>query len=170
MLVWSGTAAGYGTSLSSWTLLAILLCSCRDWPANAVAEPMQQNGDSSIDCADCAAADVPPCRSYVLLVCFSTLACSLVVLLSFIWQQAANTALLLVSPFALAGAPLVSLGFMGCNQELSEVGDAGVIRQLDHCWVWLHAFRQPAVTACCMGQVSDIWKCTDKLICMASFK
>jgi hypothetical protein len=62
-----------------------------------------------------------PCRSYVLMVCFSTLACSLVVVLSFIWQQAANTALLLVSPFALAGAPLVSLGFMGCNQELSEV-------------------------------------------------
>jgi hypothetical protein len=74
------------------------------------------------------------CRSYVLLVCFSTLACSLVVLLSFIWQQAANTALLLVSPFALAGAPLVSLGFMGCNQELSEVGDCYIvlIRQLDY--------------------------------------
>jgi hypothetical protein len=61
------------------------------------------------------------------MVCFSTLACSLVVLLSFIWQQAANTALLLVSPFALAGAPLVSLGFMGCNQELSEVSHWKVI-------------------------------------------
>lgn len=58
----------------------------------------------------------------MLLVCFSTLACLLVVLLSFIWQQTQNAALLLVSPFALAGAPLVSLGFLGCNQELSEVG------------------------------------------------
>lgn len=60
-------------------------------------------------------------RGYVHTVCFTTVVCLIVVLLSFIWQQTMNVTLLLVSPFALAGAPLVSLGFMGCNQELSEV-------------------------------------------------
>lgn len=51
----------------------------------------------------------------------TTLASLVVVLLAFIWQEAMNAALLLVSPMALAGLPLVSLGFMGCNHELSEV-------------------------------------------------
>ena len=60
-------------------------------------------------------------RGYVHIVCFTTVACLMIVVLSFIWHQMMNVALLLVSPFALAGAPLVSLGFMGCNQELSEV-------------------------------------------------
>lgn len=64
-------------------------------------------------------------RGYVHTVCFTTVVCLMIVVLSFIWQQMMNVGLLLVSPFALAGAPLVSLGFMGCNQELSEVGVLG---------------------------------------------
>jgi hypothetical protein len=60
-------------------------------------------------------------KGYILTVCFTTLMCLMIVLVGLIWQQSMNAALLLVSPFALTGAPLVSLGFMGCNQELSEV-------------------------------------------------
>jgi hypothetical protein len=56
-----------------------------------------------------------------VLVSTTTLACLLIVLLSFIWQQSMNAALLLVSPFSLSGLPLAALGFMGCNHELSEV-------------------------------------------------
>jgi hypothetical protein len=61
------------------------------------------------------------CRSYIILVCSTTLASLFLVLLSFIWQAAMNTVLLFVAPCALSGLPLLALGFMGCQQELSEV-------------------------------------------------